>query len=71
MKWTLSNTKKLSKPMLESTWNAFLEGGTNHSADAQTLEYVMNRCEEEGVPFKLSGLPGVGYFIEGITDDHF
>jgi hypothetical protein len=46
------------------TWRAFLQGGTNHSAQAGTLPYIIRRCEQEGVPFMLKAHPGLGYWIE-------
>ncbi len=46
------------------TWNAFMAGGTNHSSAAHTLSYIMQRCEEEKIPYVLQAMPGKGYFIQ-------
>lgn len=54
----------LTKTAMRRTWKAFLSGGTNHSQWAFTLPYIINRCEREGVDYKLVGCPGVGYRIE-------
>jgi len=46
------------------TWRAFLEHGSNHSARASTLPYIIRRCEREGVGYVLTAMPGQGYHIE-------
>ena len=62
--------KHLSRPMRERMWEAFLEHGTNHSQQALTLPYIINRCEEENVPYRLTAIPGQGYFIEQLPPQH-
>jgi len=54
----------LSKAAQKRVWKSFCHGGSNHSADASTLPYIIRRCEQEGVPYALTAYPGVGYFIE-------
>ena len=44
-------------------WRAFLEHGSNHSARATTLPYIIRRCEREGVGYVLTAMPGQGYHI--------
>jgi len=46
------------------TWRAFLEHGSNHSARASTLPYLIRRCEREGVGYVLTAMPGQGYHME-------
>lgn len=52
-----------SKASRERTWQAFLRGGTNHSSQAMNLPAIINRCEREGIPYRLTALPGIGYSI--------
>ncbi len=54
----------MTKAAQKRTWEAFLERGTSHSGNASTLPYVIRRCEQEGVGYKLTALPGRGYYIE-------
>lgn len=49
-------------------WKSFLNGGTNHSAQAATLPYIIRRCEREQRPYKITAYPGKGYFIEPVKD---
>lgn len=53
----------MSKAAQRRTWEAFLDGGTNHSANASTLPYIIRRCELERIPYVLTAAPGMGYFI--------
>ena len=57
-----------SKTLLERSWRQFLAGGTSHSAGANILPYIMNRCEREGRPYELLAHPGEGYYIRPITE---
>lgn len=59
-----------SKAQNERIWRAFLRDGTSHSARALTLAYIINRCEREGVGYKLTALPGMGYYIEHQDMEH-
>jgi hypothetical protein len=59
----------LSKVAQKRIWRMFLDGGTNHSANASTLAYLIRRCELEGVPYKLNAYPGTGYFMEPIKGE--
>lgn len=54
----------LTKAAERRIWEAFIDGGTTHSGRASTLPYIMRRCEREGVPYRLTAMPGMGYFIE-------
>lgn len=47
-------------------WDEFMRSGTSHSGNATTLPYVINRCEQEGIPYKLEAAPGMGYRLERI-----
>lgn len=53
----------LSKAAQRRTWDAFMNGGTNHSANASTLPYIIRRCEIQKLPYVLTAVPGKGYFI--------
>ncbi len=55
--------RKLSGPQKERTWEAFMAQGTSHSPMGVTLSYIMERCEQEEVPYRLTASPGRGYFI--------
>lgn len=65
---TFEDELPLSKAQQRRTWEAFMEGGTTHSGRAQTLPYVMRRCEREKIPYKLTAVPGQGYHIEPWKD---
>lgn len=54
----------LSKAAQERTWKAFMESGTSHSSRASTLPYLIRRCEQEGVSYRLLASPGIGYFMQ-------
>ena len=56
--------KELPVLFQKSMWDCFLAWGTSHSAQAVTLSYIIERCEKEGVPYRLTASPGQGYFIE-------
>jgi hypothetical protein len=53
-----------NKTHKETSWQIFLKQGTRHSALAQTLPDIIRRCEREGVAYRLTAVPGQGYFIE-------
>lgn len=55
---------KLTHTFQKRMWEQFLARGTQHSAAAVTLPYIINRCVEEKVPFTLKGDPAAGYWIE-------
>ena len=59
---------KLTHAAIKRVWDAFLNGGTSHSAGAFTLTHIINRCEDEGIAYRLSAHPGHGYHIEPFTD---
>lgn len=63
-----AEARPLRKSQQKLIWDLFMGGGTSHSALAQTLPYVMQRCEEEGIPYRLTAQPGAGYYIEPIKD---
>lgn len=54
----------LSKAAQKRVWDSFMNTGTNHSARACTLPYIIRRCEQEGIAYKLIAHPGEGYWIE-------
>lgn len=58
------HTKHLSKAKQKYVWETFLKGGTNHSAQAMTLTYIIERCEQEKMPYELQAVPGIGYTIK-------
>ncbi len=64
---TLNATSPFEEPIDRKTgaliWDAFLSGGTNHSARAATLPYIIRRCERAGQGYVLHARPGYGYFI--------
>jgi len=55
-----------SKASHERSWKGFQKSGTNHSERAQTLARIINRCEREGISYRLTAHPGYGYYIEPI-----
>ncbi len=59
---------RLTKAAQRRTWEAFMDGGTSHSAAALTLSYIIERCEMRGVPFELTARPGLGYFIKPLEE---
>lgn len=47
--------------------NGFLkEGKSNHSGLHQTLSYIIEYCEENKIPYRLTAYPRQGYLIERI-----
>jgi hypothetical protein len=54
----------MTKAQQRRTWNEFVKHGTSHSAGAGTLVYLINRCEREGISYRLSANPGMGYRME-------
>lgn len=58
----------LSKAAQRRVWKSFLDGGTNHSANASTLPYIIRRCEAERIPYVLTAVPGTGYFLAHMKD---
>jgi hypothetical protein len=54
----------LTKAAQRRVWDAFLSSGTNHSASAATLPYIIRRCELEQIPYILNAVPGMGYYIK-------
>lgn len=59
----------LSRAARERVWATFLARGTTHSSRAQTLGYIMRRCERSKTPYRLLAQPGVGYRIEPLGKD--
>ena len=57
---------RISNKLQEMFWANFLEKGTNHSGQGMTLPHIINRCERERVPYRLTAYPGQGYRIEPI-----
>jgi hypothetical protein len=39
-------------------------GSSQHSANATTLQYVIDYCEENKIAYRVTCMPGAGYFIE-------
>jgi hypothetical protein len=58
-----------SKAFHERSWKQFKVSGTNHTSRAQTLARIINRCEREGVAYRLTAQPGLGYYIEPLDKD--
>ncbi len=58
---------RMSDEVKEMIWSGFLSAGcTSHSSRAQTLPYIINRCQKEGVPYRLTAQPGLGYMVERV-----
>lgn len=55
--------RKLTTLEKNRTWERFRERGTQHSPLGVHLTYIMERCEQEVVPYRLTASPGKGYFI--------
>lgn len=53
----------LTKAAQRRIWDSFLSHGTNHSAQASTLCYIIRRCERDQIPYVLEAWPGQGYYI--------
>lgn len=48
----------------EAAWFHFVNNrASTHTTAAVTLPYIMNRCEQEKLPYQLISLPGAGYRI--------
>jgi hypothetical protein len=58
----------LSKTQQRRSYEMFKRGGTRHSALAQTLPCIVRRAEAEGQPYRITAMPGIGYFIEPLKD---
>ena len=59
---------RLTGAIQRRTWEAFMDGGTSHSAVALTLSYIIERCERDGVAYLLEAHPGRGYFIKPLEE---
>lgn len=42
-------------------------GNSNHSGAGHTLGIVLQYCEENKIPYRLTAYPGMGYVIEKYT----
>ena len=62
------SSHRLTGATQRRTWEAFMDGGTSHSAAALTLSYIIERCEREGVAYQLEAHPGHGYFIKPLEE---
>ena len=64
----LSATSAYERPVDKTTgarlWSQFLQHGTTHSSRAETLPYIIRRCESEGIGYVLEAMPGLGYHIK-------
>lgn len=60
---------KKSRSWEKFTWECFTKHGhAKHSSLAMTLPYIINRCHQEGIAFRLTYQPGGGgYYIERIV----
>lgn len=56
--------RKISKANIERIWKRFLKGGTSHSYMALTLTHIIEKCEEQSMPYELQAVPGRGYTIK-------
>lgn len=55
----------VSKEAAKRTIKAFEHAGSsNHSSNAATLPIVVEHCERNKIPYRLTAVPGLGYFIE-------
>lgn len=59
---------KATNANLKRVWKEFIEHGTSHSSRGFWLTHIINRCEDEGKPYKLIALPGKGYWIVPCTE---
>lgn len=55
---------KIGRHTLDAMFEDFKQHGTTHSASAMTLPLIINRCEQEKIPYVLKAMPGAGYRIE-------
>lgn len=39
-------------------------GQSSHSGRATTLQYIIDYCEEQRIPYAISAAPGKGYYIQ-------
>lgn len=59
----------LSKTQMRRQWNEFFNGHViTHSSNAQTLPWLIRKCEQEKVPYRLDAVPGYGYTIQKIEE---
>lgn len=56
----------MSATIQRTIWNAFIQHGSHHSYKASTLPYIIRRCEQEGIPYRLLAYPGMGYHISRV-----
>lgn len=54
----------VSKTVREQSWQAFLREGSTHSARAYILPWLIRRCEMEGISYRLTASPGLGYHMD-------
>lgn len=64
-----SHEINLPKAVQKRVWDAFMRNGSAHSAAASTLCFILNKCHQENQPYRLSAVPGKGYWIEPMTED--
>lgn len=61
----LARIRPLTTTSCNQLWEYFCwKGCSNHSADAGTLPFIMNRCEQEKITYQLIAIPSAGYFIK-------
>ena len=59
--------RRISKKEQDRLWQTFYDGpGTTHSGNATLLSILINRAEEEKVPYRLTAYPGRTYHMERI-----
>lgn len=59
-----SRTMEMTRATERRIIQTFLEKGSSHSRGHQTLGLVIAWCEEHKIAYRLTSIPGSGYFIE-------
>lgn len=57
----------IGSALQRTMWDLFRREGTGHSMNAATLWYILDRCEAEGIAYRLTAEPNAGYFIEPLV----
>jgi len=64
VKHTKELNSKRTQRFNKLVWPQFMETGTNHSHKGIYLTHIIERCERLLIPYRITAMPGTGYFIE-------
>lgn len=55
---------------LEGAWRLFMDGGVSYTPPNDILvSFIMNRCDQECIPYTLTAYPGREYHIKPKEND--